>query len=68
MNYNKITSSIITRLKQIVGETYVLYDAESLANYGHDETEKLIFLPEVVVKPRTAQEIRSEERRGRERV
>jgi glycolate oxidase len=28
-----------------------------LKNYGHDETEQLVFLPEVVIKPRTAQEI-----------
>ncbi|MBA3706765.1 MAG: FAD-binding protein, partial [Bacteroidetes bacterium] len=57
MNFNKITPAIITQLKQIVGEAYVLYDAESLANYGHDETEKLLYLPEVVLKPRTAEEI-----------
>lgn len=57
MKYNKITPSIISRLKQIVGESYVAFDAESLANYGHDETEKLLFLPEVVLKPRTAKEI-----------
>jgi glycolate oxidase len=57
MNYNKITLAIINQLKQIVGEAYVLFDAESLSNYGHDETEKLVFLPEVVVKPRTAKEI-----------
>ncbi|MGQ0827552.1 MAG: FAD-binding oxidoreductase [Bacteroidota bacterium] len=57
MKYNKITPSTITLLKKIVGETNVLYDAESLANYGHDETEKLVFLPEAVIKPRTAHEI-----------
>lgn len=57
MKYNKITPSIISQLKKIVGDSYVLYDAENLANYGHDETEKLVFLPEAVVKPRTAQEI-----------
>lgn len=57
MIYNKITPSIIEKLRQIVGETYVIFDSESLADYGHDETEKLLFLPEVVVKPRTAEEI-----------
>ncbi len=57
MTYNKITSAIIFQLKQIVGEAHVLFDAESLSNYGHDETEDLLFLPEVVVKPRTAKEI-----------
>lgn len=32
-------------------------DEESLRNYGHDETEHLIYLPEIVLKPRTAEEI-----------
>ena len=41
----------------MVGIEYVKYDAESLAKYGHDETERLVYLPEVVVKPITAEEI-----------
>src|ERR1035437_9960170 len=57
MIYNKIKPSVLKKLQQIVGETYVLFDPESLANYGHDQTEKLLFLPEVVVKPRTPEEI-----------
>jgi glycolate oxidase len=57
MIYNKITPSIVNDLKNIVGNSYVFIDAESLANYGHDETERLVFMPEVVVKPRTAEEI-----------
>ncbi len=57
MNYNKITPSVLKKLQEILGEQYVLYDSESLKKYGHDETEDLLFLPEVVVKPRTAKEI-----------
>ena len=57
MKYNKITPSILKKLQGIIGEQYVLFDSESLKNYGHDETEDLLFLPEVVVKPRTAKEI-----------
>lgn len=57
MNYNKITPPALKKLQIILGEKYVLFDSESLKNYGHDETEDLVFLPEVVVKPRTAQEI-----------
>ena len=57
--YNKITPSIISILETIVGNEYVKYDSESLANYGHDETERLVYLPEVVVKPITAEEIAS---------
>ena len=57
MIYNKRTPLIIEKLKQIVGESYIFFDSESLAAYGHDETEKLLFLPEIVIKPRTAKEI-----------
>ncbi len=57
MIYNKISPLIIKQLQQIVGETYLKFDSETLSNYGHDETEKLLFLPEAVLKPRTAKEI-----------
>src|SRR5262249_54856571 len=36
---------------------FVLVDEESLANYGHDETEHLVYPPEVVLRPRTTEEI-----------
>lgn len=48
---------IVQQLKAIVGEQYVFVDEESLSNYAHDETENLHFPPEVVVKPRTTEEI-----------
>ncbi len=57
MNYNKITTSLFDKLQKICGEQNVFFDSESLKNYGHDETEDLVFLPEVVVKPNTAKEI-----------
>lgn len=43
--------------KSITGDAYVFVDEESLNNYAHDETENLHFLPDVVIKPRTAEEI-----------
>ena len=43
--------------KKICGEINVLTAKEELTNYAHDETEHLHFLPEVVLKPRTASEI-----------
>lgn len=57
MNYNKISPEVLKAIRNIVGEQYVFIDAEALSDYGHDETEELLFLPEVVVKPRTADEI-----------
>ncbi len=47
----------LQQLKNIVGDEYVFADEDNLKHYGHDETELLLFLPEVVVKPRTTEEI-----------
>lgn len=52
-----LTATHLQQLKDILGEAYVFADEESLNNYAHDETEHLHYLPEVVVKPRTTQEI-----------
>lgn len=35
----------------------MMTDEDSLKSYGHDETEGLIFLPQVVVRPRTTEEV-----------
>ncbi|MFN2440247.1 MAG: FAD-binding oxidoreductase, partial [Chitinophagaceae bacterium] len=43
--------------KKIVGEQNVFVDAEVLHHYSHDETEDLHYLPDVVIKPKTAGEI-----------
>lgn len=47
----------IDAFKKIAGESYVLIDDESLKHFGHDETENLLYPPEVVIRPRTAEEI-----------
>ncbi len=52
-----VTTTLLEQFKGIVGEQYVFADEESLEHYGHDETERILFLPEVVLKPRTTQEI-----------
>jgi len=54
---SSVTAEIINEFKKIVGESYVLYDEETLDHYAHDETENLHYLPDVVIKPRTVQEI-----------
>ena len=43
--------------RAILGEAYVFTDEESLNKYAHDETENLHFLPDIVVKPITADEL-----------
>jgi glycolate oxidase len=52
-----VTTAHLNQFKAILGEQYVLADEETLTDYGHDETERLSYLPEVVLKPRTAEEI-----------
>lgn len=48
---------LIDQFREIVGEAYVLLDKESLTHYGQDQTEHLLYLPDVVIKPRTPEEI-----------
>jgi glycolate oxidase len=57
--HTKLNQQHIESFKKIVGESFVLADEESLQHYSHDETETLSFLPEIVIKPRTAEEISS---------
>lgn len=52
-----LTTEHVEQFKKIAGNDFVLADEEALQNYGHDETENLLYLPEVVIKPRTSQEI-----------
>ena len=54
---SRFTAEIIDEFKNIVGENYVLYDDETLDHYAHDETENLYYLPDVVIKPRNADQI-----------
>jgi len=57
MSFNPVSQSFIQLIVQIVGKNYVLFDKEAFKKYGHDETEDFLFYPEVVVLPRTPQEI-----------
>lgn len=54
---NHINASQLEEIKAIVGADYFFTDEESFAKYGSDETEKLHYAPQVVVKPRTTDEI-----------
>ncbi len=45
------------KFKSIVGSNYILADEESILHYGHDETEKLQYYPELVLKPASSNEI-----------
>ena len=54
---SSLTHRNIEAFKTIVGQQFVFVDEENLYKYSHDETENLHYLPEVVLKPRTAEEI-----------
>jgi glycolate oxidase len=47
----------LSAFKRISGEQWVFLDEEVLDDYAHDETEDLHFLPDVVIKPGSAEEI-----------
>ncbi len=57
MNYKKISPSDVTFFSSVLGSEFVMSDAEALLKFGHDETEDLIFSPEIVLKPKSPQEI-----------
>ena len=53
----KITEAHLSQFREIIGDKFVLLDDETLHAFGHDETEHLQYLPEVVLRPRTTNEI-----------
>ena len=55
--FARITAGIADELRALVGSAYVTVDQDALQLYGQDETEDLVFPPEVVVKPGTVQDI-----------
>lgn len=57
MQFTTVAAADIDFFKNALGNSFVLNDDESLHNYGHDETEDLVFLPEVVLKPSLAEEV-----------
>lgn len=48
---------LLNTFKEIVGSEYVFTDKEVLKIYGQDQTENLLFVPDIVIKPRHAEEL-----------
>ena len=57
MEYKQLNIDDISFLKKVIGVNFVFTDEEKLAEYSHDETEDLFYPPEVVLKPKTSDEI-----------
>ncbi|MDB4999346.1 MAG: dehydrogenase [Mucilaginibacter sp.] len=57
MPYNKITGDVLEAITEIVGADAVLTTSAAIESYSHDETEDLVYYPEIVVKPKTTEEV-----------
>lgn len=55
--FNKINPEIYETLKNIVGDKYIFAKKFDLEPYSHDETEDLVFYPEVAVLPSSTKNI-----------
>src|SRR5579872_6941001 len=52
-----LTDSVIDSFRKIVGKENVFVDEEHRTEYGHDKTEDYQFMPDVVIKPGSTQEV-----------
>lgn len=52
-----LSDELIGQFRAIVGEPYLIADEEQRNEYGHDKTEDYLFLPDIVLKPGTPEEI-----------
>jgi glycolate oxidase len=57
MKYNIITPGVLKHMITIVGADAVITQHADLEKYSHDETEDLVYYPEVVVKPNTPEQV-----------
>jgi len=58
MAFQKLSTTTIRQLEAIVGPDHLLQkDTSKFERYTHDETEDLVFEPEIVVKPSGPEEI-----------
>jgi glycolate oxidase len=57
MAFAEVDRSIISQFEAIVGKEHVITDPEKRHAYSHDETEDYSFLPDVVLKPGSTDEV-----------
>ena len=57
--FNFLTDRIVQELEKIIGKKYVICDPEKIRDYSHDEfsLSDIARDPDVVVKPRTTDEV-----------
>ncbi len=57
MKYNRINAGLKAEFERVVGKDNAYDTPEALTHYSHDETEDLSYLPDLVLKPKTPEEI-----------
>lgn len=57
MAFTEVSTGIVGQFEGIVGQSNTIVDVTKRYDYAHDETEDHSFLPDVVLKPGTAEEI-----------
>ena len=57
MAFGEVSAGIISQFENIIGTQHVVVDQKIRFDYSHDETEDYSFLPDVVLKPGSAEEI-----------
>jgi glycolate oxidase len=57
MAFAEVAPNLVTDFEKIVSKDNVIIDEAKRHDYSHDETEDYSFLPDVVLKPGTAEEI-----------
>lgn len=57
MALTEVTEDVAGKLESIVGKENIILDEERRLDYGHDKTEDYSFLPDIVLKPGSPEEI-----------
>ncbi len=57
MAFPEVSVDIISEFEAIIGKEYVILNEEKRLEYAHDKTEDYSFLPAIVLKPGTTEEI-----------
>ncbi len=57
MQFNTIDSSVFSEISEIVGRDNICVGPDQLEPYSRDETEDLVYFPELVVKPSSTEQV-----------
>ena len=57
MGFGKVNEAILAQLRAALSSGDLLLGRDDLLHYGHDETEDLVHPPDVVVRPRSTEEV-----------